>query len=1362
MKLNGLFKSSTLAAAVLLAACGGDINISEGDVDNSTVVNNPPPVTPPPVTPPPTQPPTTPDGPTSALDQGLATDVSSEFPQITDKPVYRLSENTTFTEDVVLTNDAHWVLNGRTAVGGDNENSAVLFIDEGTTIFGEEGEDFLVVRRGSQIEADGTAAAPIVFTSVQDVTGEETGIGQWGGIVLLGRAPANSCGDQVGDTTAAELDNCGVSAEGDAGQFGGTVEDDNSGILRYVVVKHAGRTLGNGDELNGISFAGVGSDTTVEYIQVHQNLDDGIEFFGGTVDVKYVVLTDIGDDSLDWSFGWTGKAQYVYIQQAAGEGDNAIEADNSEFDASARPLTKPAIANVTIVGADDTNGVRLRAGTAGNLTNVLVTGPAGYDNCLRVNGDESAANAASGELTMTGSIIACEDPSDNFNSQAIGSGTTESWFLGQASNQVLAQNALGLSANGYSPEAGSVLLTSGTNPRDIRTSFDAANYVGAFDGQTNWMAGWTVGVNGGFPSDVSNALEQGLAVDVSNEFPTITDKPVYRLSADTTFTADVTFTNDAHWVLDGRTAVGGDNEDSAVLFIQAGTTIFGEEGEDFLVARRGSRIEALGTATAPITMTSVQDVTGEETDIGQWGGLVLLGRAPANSCGDQVGETTADELANCGVSAEGDAGQFGGTDPEDNSGTLNYVIVKHAGRTLGNGDELNGISFAGVGSGTNVNYIQVHQNLDDGIEFFGGTVNVRHVVLTDIGDDSFDWSFGWTGNAQFVYIVQSDAEGDNAFESDNSEFDAAATPLTNPTVANVTIQGAANTNGVRLRAGTAGTLKNFVITGPEGYSNCLRINGDEAQANVSAGSLSITHSVIACEQDANFGDSFAEQTFTGEATNRVFASLSDLNLASDGRTPEASSPLLGAGADLSEDNSYFVATDYIGAFDGENDWAAGWAFGLAGGFPTGVQNALDQGLATDVSSSFPAITDKPVYQLGADTTFTANVTLTNDAHWVLNGRTAVGGDNEDSAILYIQEGTTLFGQEGEDFLVVRRGSKIEALGTADAPIVMTSVQDVTGEETAQGQWGGLVLLGRAPANSCGDQVGETTENELNNCGVSAEGDAGQFGGNMPNDDSGTLNYVVVKHAGRTLGNGDELNGISFAGVGSGTVVDYIHVHQNLDDGIEFFGGTVNVKHVVLTAIGDDSFDWSFGWTGNAQFVLIKQDDTGDNAFEADNSEFDAAATPLTNPSIANVTVIGEAGANGVRLRAGTAGSLWNFAVTGPTGYENCLRVNGDEAQANATAGTLFIQNSVIACGEENFDSDFSANFFNGDATNATVAPGELGLAANGYQPAANSLLLGAGADPSAVDAFFDSVDYIGAMDANNDWTQGWVSVGLND
>ena len=1378
MQMINLFKISAVTAALALAGCGGDLKVSEGDVTNVTEqgdTNNTGPVCETGATC------NFGDGgsdnggddnarddsengvtgfPTdiqNAMDAGLATDVSAqaEYADIatsTGKSVYKLAADSTFTQDVSFTNDAVWIITGRTAVGEDNASSATLYVQQGTTVIGESGDDFTVVRRGSQIKAVGTAASPINFTSIQDVAGQETGIGQWGGMVLLGNAPANSCGDQTGEATADELANCGVAAEGAAGNFGGNDPEDNSGELKYVVVKHAGKALGNGDELNGISFAGVGSATKVSYIQVHENLDDGIEFFGGTVNVDHVVLTSIGDDSLDWSFGWTGTASHVYIQQSATDGDNAIEADNSEFDAAATPQTNPNVDHVTIVGAEGTNGVRLRAGTQGALSNVLITGPATYEKCLRVNGDESVAHANNGDLTITNSVMACDTPANQFASSDLAD--TQAWFEGQDGNMVETAGNLLLDDNGYMPLPGSPLLLPGDD------------YIGAFDGQTNWMEGWTVAINGGFPTDIDNALTQGYATDVSGDFPEITDKPVYKLGSDTTFTTDVTLTNDAHWILDGRTAVGGDNTDNAVLYIQNGTTLIGETGDDFLVVRRGSQIEALGNSASPITMTSIQDVLGNETGIGQWGGVVLLGNAPANSCGDQTGEATADELANCGVAAEGAAGNFGGNQPEDNSGTLRYVVVKHAGKALGNGDELNGISFAGVGSKTKVEYIQVHENLDDGIEFFGGTVSVRNVVLSSIGDDSLDWSFGWTGNAQNVYIQQSAVDGDNAIEADNSEFDASATPQTMPTISNVTIVGASGRNGVRLRAGTQGILKNVVVTGPDDYNKCLRVNGDESVAHANNGDLTMTHSFVACAADNNFGSSdLADPTawFTGQDGNMI-ATRDQLLLATDGFMPKSASPLLGAGYDMSDDDSFFTPTDYVGAFDGQNNWMEGWTVAINSNIPEGVTNALVQNYATDVSAQYPAITDKPVYKLGMDTEFTTDVVLTNDAHWILQGRTAVGGDKTNNATLYVEKGVTLIGETGDDFLVVRRGSKIEAVGTATQPITMTSIQDVTGEETGIGQWGGVVVLGNAPANSCGDQTGEATADELANCGVAAEGAAGNFGGNQPEDNSGTLKYVIVKHAGKALGNGDELNGISFAGVGSGTDVSYIHVHQNLDDGIEFFGGTMNISHVVLTEIGDDSLDWSFGWTGKAQFVLIKQGTSdGDNAIEADNSEFDASATPQTSPTVANVTVLGASGRNGVRLRAGTQAILKNFVITGPDDYAKCLRVNGDESVAHAGNGTLSITHSVVACAaDNNFGSTDLADdtWYTDEVSNTVTTSDMLGL--DGYMPMSDSMLIGSGFDASTLDTFFEATDYVGAMDASNDWTAGWVTIGLED
>ena len=1362
MKFNKLISVSAVAAVFALSACGGgDININEGDeVVQPPVVVDPP------------------------ADTGFqCPSFASEVDAIASFD--NVCEVTgTLTADATFTNDALWVLNGRVAVGNDRADSSVLTIQAGTTVIGRSGDDFLVVRRDSSIQAVGTQSAPITMTSIQDVTGAETAIGQWGGLVLLGNAPSNLCdanGDNVADAT--ELANCSINAEGDAGLYGGDNPNDNSGSLEYVIVKQAGKALGSGDELNGISFAGIGDATNVDYIQVHENLDDGVEFFGGTVNVKHVVLTGNGDDAFDWSFGWTGKAQYVYVQANNTAGNRGIEADNGEAFPAATPQTKPTISNFTIVGGNvagaDSEGILLRHGTAGDLYNMVVTGPTGMGECLEVDSfPETRANAQNGELTVSYSVIAC-DNGENFKGNATDALTTEDWFLGQAGNSAFADSSsIQMDVNGYMPTSTSPLLNAGTDTSLVDSFFDSVDYIGAFDGTNDWTEGWAVGVRGGFPANIQNALQKGLASNASDEFPSITDKPVYRIANGTTFTEDVTLTNDAHWILSGRVAVGNDRANNATLYIQQGTTLIGESGDDFLVVRRGSKIEAVGSKGAPIVMTSIQDMLGQETAIGQWGGLVLLGNAPSNLC-DANGDNLADatELANCSINAEGDAGLYGGDDPTDDSGTLKFVVIKQAGKALGSGDELNGISFAGVGNGTVVDYIQVHENLDDGVEFFGGTVDVSHVALTGNGDDSFDWSFGWTGRAQFIYVQHNDTQANRGFESDNGEAFPAATPLTNPVVSNVTIRGAnapgGDSEGVLLRHGTAGRLHNFVITGPAGMGECLEVDSfAETRINAENGSLVMTHSVVACENGENFKGNATdtlttEEWFLGQTGNSAYDNAEALALLADGFTPRAGSPLLGNGADVADlyEDPWFRSTDYIGAFDGESNWMEGWTVGVNTGIPQSVTAADAQALAVDASAEFSAITDKPVYKLDADVVFTTDVVLTNDKHWVLKGRTAVGEDNANSATLYIEPGTTLIGETGEDFLVARRGSKIEALGSASSPIIMTSIQDMTGQATAVGQWGGLVLLGNAPANLCdgnGDDVADATE--LANCGINAEGDAGLYGGDNPADNSGTLRYVVVKFAGKALGSGDELNGISFAGVGNGTNVDFIQVHMNLDDGVEFFGGTVDVRHLVLTANGDDSFDWSFGWTGRAQYVLVKHDATFVNrGIEADNGEVQPAATPLTNPIIANFTILGadNADSEGILLRHGTAGKLYNMLVTGPAGMGECLEVDSfAETQANAESGELIMQNSVVACeNSENFKGNATAaltteQWFLGQAGNSVAAT--MDDVVSGYQ----TVSAATPADMNAIDSWFDSPSFIGAIGADNDWTAGWVTEGL--
>jgi hypothetical protein len=173
----------------------------------------------------------------------------------------------------------------------------------------------LVVRRSSQIIARGTAALPIIFSSSK-LDGERAR-GDWGGLIINGRSTINSCAGGTGV--------CEAFGEGGTGFYGGDDEADNSGVLEYVRVEFAGTLISPDNELNGIAFQGVGSGTTVDHIQVHMNADDGVEFFGGTVNVKHVLVTGVGDDSMDWTDGWRGRAQHIVLQQYDDGGDQGID-----------------------------------------------------------------------------------------------------------------------------------------------------------------------------------------------------------------------------------------------------------------------------------------------------------------------------------------------------------------------------------------------------------------------------------------------------------------------------------------------------------------------------------------------------------------------------------------------------------------------------------------------------------------------------------------------------------------------------------------------------------------------------------------------------------------------------------------------------------------------------------------------------------------------------------------------------------------------------------------------------------------------------------------------------------------------------
>jgi hypothetical protein len=278
-----------------------------------------------------------------------------------DKPVIVVTGEVTGNETWVSSN--YYVLRGAVFVRA----GATLNIAAGTRIVGEAGSvGTLIVDRGGRLNAIGTAAAPIVFTSDQAIG--QRGRGDWGGIIINGRAPVN-----FGSGEAA--------GEGDTGVYGGDDPNDNSGTLQYVRVEFSGVEFSPDNELNGIAFQGVGRATVVHHVQAHMSRDDAMEWFGGTADGKYLVMSNAADDSVDWTFGWTGRLQFVAVTQRGDDADNGIEADNNEFNNNVLPRSNPQIYNITLCGDPDRNeggesprGANLRRGTAFTIRNFLLTG----------------------------------------------------------------------------------------------------------------------------------------------------------------------------------------------------------------------------------------------------------------------------------------------------------------------------------------------------------------------------------------------------------------------------------------------------------------------------------------------------------------------------------------------------------------------------------------------------------------------------------------------------------------------------------------------------------------------------------------------------------------------------------------------------------------------------------------------------------------------------------------------------------------------------------------------------------------------------------------------------------------------------
>ncbi|MEM7262167.1 MAG: hypothetical protein AAF488_09270 [Planctomycetota bacterium] len=370
-----------------------------------------------------------------------------------------------------------------------------LTIEAGTTVLGESATNgFLLVNQGVLI-ANGTALAPIVFTSENPVGSRSTA--DWGGVLIIGSG-RNNWPDGIGQTegVVAPYGTQGAACGGTTGTPCAFDETTSNGSMRYVRIEFGGTDISPNNEVNALSMFSVNDTTTFEFIQVKQNLDDGFEWFGGTASLKYGLATGIGDDKFDYSFGWAGKGQFWVGHDydnftIAGKPDNGFEVDNREDAAEYEfePVTNPEISNVTMIGdptGDSDHAFNFRRGAAGTVINAYAEG--WTDSILDIDDVATTTAGSGGELISFSNNVAFNNASPNLwdldgDEEPF---SEDLWFLNgnmeAGMSQVVQANAdLGAGqVPNFRPVAGGMLVGTATDPAAFfgGSFFDSVDYIG--------------------------------------------------------------------------------------------------------------------------------------------------------------------------------------------------------------------------------------------------------------------------------------------------------------------------------------------------------------------------------------------------------------------------------------------------------------------------------------------------------------------------------------------------------------------------------------------------------------------------------------------------------------------------------------------------------------------------------------------------------------------------------------------------------------------------------------------------------------------------------------------------------------------
>jgi len=846
----------------------------------------------------------------------------------------------TITDDVInagevykMTSNNTYFLDGFVFV----EEGAVLEIEPGTVIKAfqtpttGDNASALIIARGGKIMAMGTMENPIIFTSevddlasADDLTWADRGL--WGGVILLGRATTNR---------GIEGQIEGIPSGETRATYGGDDDLDSSGELHFVSIRHGGAELGPGDEINGLTFGAVGSGTVVEYIEVFSNLDDGFEWFGGTVNTKNLIAAFCGDDGFDYDEGWRGMNQFWFAIQGTDKGGRIGEHDGGTVQETAEPFATPHIVNATYVGpgvdmipeGDGSECIYFRDNAGGFYMNSIFTQYNGANDgkgitVEDIDGEDSRSRLENGQLVIANNIWWGFGNGNTLQDLAPQDFVAE--HLAASSNLIVDPmlSAISRINDGMlnpKPMMGSP-AAHGAVPM-MSSFFENVSYYGAFNPETQlWSQGWTALSQEGHQSDNTMVI--------SDNF--INAGETKMLSASN------------NYILDGFVFV----EEGATLIIEPGTVIKAKQvpstgdNASALIVARGGFLHAKGTANAPIIFTSEYDDVMNPYDLngqdrGLWGGVILLGNATTNRGiegqieGIPSGETRA---------------TYGGNDDDDNSGILTYVSIRHGGAELGPGDEINGLTMGAVGRQTVIDHVEVFSNLDDGYEWFGGTVNTSHLVAAFCGDDGFDYDEGWRGKNQFWFCIQGVDKGGRIGEHDGGTVQETAEPFATPEISNATYIGPGinaipegdGSEIIYFRDNAGGYYTNSIFTEYNGANDgkgitVEDIDGEDSRSRMENGQLQIANNIWWNFGNGNTLSDIAPQDFVANHLAShgnviVDPAIRGISREQNGKLdPRPAANSVAAGQATFGSNGFFKPVDYRGAFDPSAElWITGW------------------------------------------------------------------------------------------------------------------------------------------------------------------------------------------------------------------------------------------------------------------------------------------------------------------------------------------------------------------------------------------------------------------------------------------------------